>query len=81
MSWTDDDLGLVFDSVAGDTHLLDHSAIEILQSLEKGSVSVESLAEQLTDRFLPADQRQISDFITATLLQLKGIGLVFDTPV
>lgn len=81
MSWTDDDLGLVFDAVTGDTHLLDHSAIEILHSLEKGSASVESLAEQLTDRFLPADQRQISDFITATLLQLMNIGLAVDTPV
>ena len=71
----------MFDAVTGDTHLLNYSAIEILQSLEKGSASVESLAEQLTDRFLPADQRQISDFITTSLLQLRDIGLAVDTPV
>ena len=80
-SWADDELGLVFDAVTGDTHLLDHSAIEILQSLEKGSASAESLAEQLADRFLHADLRQISDFITTSLLQLRDIGLVFDTSV
>ena len=80
-SWSDDELGLVFDSVTGDTHLLDHSAIEILQSLEKGSASVESLAKQLADRFSTADLRQIPDFITATLLQLSNIGLAVDTPV
>ncbi len=71
----------MFDAVTGDTHLLDHSAIEILQSLEKGSASVESLAEQLTERFSTADQQQIPDFITTSLLQLRDIGLVFDTPV
>ena len=71
----------MFDAVTGDTHLLDHSAIEILQSLEKGSVSVESLAEQMADRFSPADLRQIPDFITTSLLQLRDIGLAVDTPV
>lgn len=71
----------MFDAVTGNTHLLDHSAIEILQSLEKGSASVESLAEQLADRFSTTDLRQIPDFITTSLLQLRDIGLAVETPV
>jgi PqqD family protein of HPr-rel-A system len=86
-SWDDDDVGLIFDAVTGDTHSLDQSAVEILQSLEvlqsrhKAPVSIEQLAHELAVRFSASDQGQISDFITTTLLQLKDIGLVFDAPV
>ena len=80
-TWPDDDLGLVFDAVTGDTHLLDHSAIEILQCLGQVPASSEFLGEALADRFSPTEQGQISEFIATTLLQLRDIGLVFDAPV
>lgn len=71
----------MFDAVTGDTHLLDHSAIEILQVLHTTPVCVERLSQRLADSFAPEDQGRVVEFITASLLKLKGIGLVFDTPV
>ena len=78
MVWNDDNLGLIFDPATGNTHLVDHSAIEILEALRAGSASVEFLAERLNDRFLADRPQQIPDFIKTTLLQLRGIGLAVD---
>jgi PqqD family protein of HPr-rel-A system len=80
-SWSDEELGLVFDAVSGDTHLLDQLAVEILQSLQKEPSRAEQLNQQLADRFSPDDQCKAAEFITTTLLQLRDIGLVVDTPV
>jgi PqqD family protein of HPr-rel-A system len=80
-SWADDELGLVFDALTGDTHLLDHSALEILQCLRGAPSTVDALGAQMADRFLPDEQGKIAEFIATTLLQLRGIGLAIDTPV
>ena len=78
MVWNDDNLGLIFDPATGNTHLVDHSAIEILEALRAGSASVEFLAERLNDRFLADHPQQVPEFIKTTLLQLRGIGLAVD---
>ena len=86
-SWDDDHLGLVFEAESGDTHLLEHSAVEVLQSLDaleaaqKSPATVDQLAEAMSARFSADDPGQIRDFIATTLLQLREIGLATDTSV
>ena len=80
-SWDDDDLAVAFDKVTGDTHLVASSAIEILRLIEKSPMSSEAIAQELADLFSAEDQAKLPEFISATLLQLRDLGLVTDTPV
>lgn len=80
-SWDDEDLAVVYDKVTGDTHLIESSAIEILRLIEKYPASAEAIAQELADLCSPDDQDKLPQFISATLLQLRDIGLVTDTPV
>lgn len=80
-SWDDDDLAVVYDKVTGDTHLIESSAIEILRLIEKSPASAEAIAQELADLISADDQDKLPQFISATLLQLRAIGLVTDTPV
>jgi PqqD family protein of HPr-rel-A system len=80
-SWDDDDLAVVYDKVTGDTHLIESSAIEILRLIEKSPASAEAIAQELADLFSADDQDKLPQFISATLLQLRDLGLVTDTLV
>lgn len=80
LSW-DDDLAVAYDKVTGDTHLIESSAIEILKVVEKSPASAEAIAQELADLFSADDQYKLPEFISATLLQLRDIGLVRDTSV
>lgn len=80
-SWDDDDLAVLYDKVTGDTHLMESSAIEILRLIEKSPASAEAIAQELAELFPADDQDKLPQFISATLLQLRDIGLVTDTPV
>lgn len=81
MSWEDDDLAVAYDKVSGDTHLIESLAIKILQLIEKTPASAEAIAQELADRFSADDQEKIPEFISATLLQLRDVGLVIDSAV
>lgn len=80
-SWADDDLAVAFDKVTGDTHLLATSGLEILRLIENSPMSVEAITQELADFVSADDQARLPEFIAATLLQLRDIGLVSDTPV
>ncbi|WPC67678.1 HPr-rel-A system PqqD family peptide chaperone [Rhodoferax ferrireducens] len=80
-SWDDDDLAVVYDKVTGDTHLIESSAIEILRVIEKYPASAEAIAQELAELFSADDQDKLPQFISASLLQLRDLGLVTDTPV
>lgn len=80
-SWDDDDLAVVYDKVTGDTHLIESSAIEILRLIDKSPASAEAIAQALADLISADDQDKLPQFISATLLQLRDLGLVTDTPV
>lgn len=81
VSWDDDDLAVAYDKVSGDTHLIESLAIIILQLIEKTPASAEAIAQELADRFSADDQEKIPEFISATLLQLRDVGLVIDSAV
>ena len=80
-SWADDELAVVFDKVTGDTHLVDLSAVGILELLEISPHSLEGIAQALAGWFSESDPTKISEFISSTLLHLQDIGLVVDTSV
>jgi len=80
-SWDDDDLAVAFDKVTGDTHLMASSAVEILRLIEKTPASEEAIAQELADLFTADDHEKLPRFISATLLQLRDLGLVTHTPV
>lgn len=80
-SWDEDDLAVAYDKVTGDTHLIQISAIEILRLVEKSPASAEAIAQELAELFSADDQYKLPEFISATLLQLRDIGLITDAPV
>ncbi len=80
-SWDDDHLAVAYDKVSGDTHLIESSAIDILRLIEKSPASPEAIVQELAELFSADDQEKILEFIAATLLQLRDIGLVTDSPV
>ena len=79
-SWVDDDFGLAYDSVAGNTHLVEVLAIAIFEVLGAAAVSAADIADKLTDQFAPEDREVIPAFVTSTLLQLSDIELVANSP-
>lgn len=81
VSWDDDDLAVAYDKVSGDTHLIESLAIIILQLIEKTPASAEAIAQELADRFSADEQDKVPEFISATLLQLRNVGLVIDSAV
>ena len=72
---------MAYDKLSGDTHLIESSAIDILRLIEKSPASLEVIAQELAELFFVEDQEKILEFIAATLLQLRDIGLVTDSPV
>lgn len=74
-------MAVAYDKFSGDTHLIESSAIYILRLIEKSPASLEAIAQELAELFSADDQEKILEFIAATLLQLRDIGLVTDSPV
>jgi PqqD family protein of HPr-rel-A system len=79
MRWEDEDcLTVVYDIRTGDTHLVEDVAMALLGLIRQSPLDVETLAAQLVDFFLEDDPQRIQEFVGATLLQLKALGLVTD---
>lgn len=79
-SWDDEDgLFAIYDTRTGDTHLIEDVAMALLDMIRQSPLGVEAMAEQLVDFFLENDQEAIQQFVGATLLQLKDLGLVTET--
>jgi PqqD family protein of HPr-rel-A system len=78
--WVDDDLSVAYNKITGDTHLLAASAVEILQLIGDAPASANVIEEKLACLFAMEDRDKITEFVSATLLQLQDIGLVVKTP-
>lgn len=79
-SWDDDDLLVIYNKSSGDTHLLEPLAGVILELIESVPCTSEMLAVELTEVFQDEDEDSALEVIEATLLQLRGVGLVYSTP-
>ena len=79
-SWDDDEFGLVYDSVAGNTHLVEVLALDIFEVLGSTAISAAAIADKLAEHFSAEDREEIPAFVTSTLLQLRDIGLVVNSP-
>ena len=73
-------MAVAYDKLTGDTHLIEASVIEILRLIEKSPASAEAIAQELAEFFSADDHDKIPELISATLLKLRDIGLVTDTP-
>ena len=74
----DDDFGLAYDTVTGNTHLVEVFAINLFEVLGATTVSAAAIADRLTDHFSPEDRDEIPAFVSSILLQLRDIGLVIN---
>jgi len=78
--WGDDDLIVVYHKSSGDTHLLEPLAAVILEMVESAPCTSAMLATELDDVFQDEDQKVALEVIETTLIQLRGVGLVYNTP-
>lgn len=78
-SWGDEDLSVVYNTLSGDTHLVESPGAEILQLLTESPHTAESLVSALGDLFQDHEQSRLVQYIGATLLRLKEVGLITDT--
>lgn len=78
-SWSDEDLSVVYNTLSGDTHLVESPGLEILQLLTESPRSAESLASALSSLFQDQEPDRLVQYIDATLLRLKEVGLITDT--
>lgn len=79
-AWEDDDLLVVYHRSSGDTHLLETLPGVVLGLVEAASCTAEQLYLELRDVFQGDDKDHALEVIEATLVQLRGIGLVYSTP-
>ncbi|MES2236930.1 MAG: HPr-rel-A system PqqD family peptide chaperone [Pseudomonadota bacterium] len=78
-SWdTEDGLAVAYNVRTGDTHLIEDMALQLLGLIRLSPLSVEALAQQLANFFVEHDDEIIQEYVFASLMQLKDIGLVTD---
>lgn len=71
-----DDEAVVYDSLSGDTHLLDPLSTTIVELVAQSECSSDELVHHLTTAFdMPADAHSL-DYLHATLSRLEAIGLL-----
>jgi PqqD family protein of HPr-rel-A system len=73
-SW--DDEFLVFDTVSGDTHLLDRVSGEALRSLESFPSSIAALSHRLGSTLELEPNQDLAGHIANLILRLKDLGLI-----
>lgn len=80
LSWADDDLLVIYNSLNGDTHLLEPLAGMLLQTIETGPCSTKELLIGFADVLSDEDKNNAQQVIKDTLKQLHDVGLIFSTP-
>lgn len=71
-----DDEAVAYDSLSGDTHLLDPLSATIIGLVAQSACSSEEIIHHLTVAYdMPADAHSL-DYLHATLSRLKAIGLL-----
>ncbi len=79
-AWDDDDLLVVYHRSSGDTHMLEALPGVVLELVEAACCTAEQLYLELSDIFQGDDKNHALEVIEASLLQLRGVGLVHNTP-
>lgn len=79
-SWSDESLCVVYNTLSGNTHLIESPGLEILQLLNESPHTADSLASALRSLFQEDERGRLVQYIGATLLRLKEVGLITDMP-
>ena len=78
-SWDGEDgLAVAYNTLTGDTHLIEEVTLRLLGIISHSPLSVEALGRQLTDFFIEHDEKMIQEYLFDSLMQMKDIGLVTD---
>ena len=75
-TWDDDDASIVYNTLSGETHLIEPPGADVLGLLARAPRTSEALATELADLFADTGHARIVEFMEATLVQLQAIGLV-----
>lgn len=70
-----DDEAAVYDTLTGDTHLLEPVAVEVVAMLRQGHHTSSDLANALADRFAISPEDDILAVTESTLKRLEAIGI------
>ncbi len=79
-SWDGEPLGVVYNAISGDTHVLDPLGIELISLLKEHSLTTESILQVLNDVFSDTSNIEAEKIIVAALLKLADIGLIVVQP-
>lgn len=80
-SWPDQDEAVAYHALTGDTHLLAPLQVELIQRLQQQDHSTHDLFLAMADLFHEDERELALEFMEATLLQLRDLGLVSSTPL
>lgn len=70
-----DDEAAIYDTLTGDTHLLEPVAVEVVAMLRQGHHTSTDLANALADRFAISPEDDILAVTESTLKRLEAIGI------
>lgn len=73
-SWNDE--CVVYNTLSGDTHILETRAAEILFSLQEGALNMLSLAQLLADKWRCETSQIFLDELETVLLDMHALSLV-----
>lgn len=79
-SWDGEPLGVVYNTISGDTHVLDPLGIELVSLLNEHPLTTGSILQVLNDVFSDTSNIEAEQIIVATLLKLVDLGLVVVQP-
>lgn len=76
--WADE--CVVYDTVAGDTHLFNPVGVEVLLALQQAPVSADSLTKQVASRFETEPDAEFSSMLESVLIDFERLALIRRTP-
>ena len=71
---------VLYNNLSGDTHLLDQSAMELLETLHHGAADAAALARALRERCGLEDEPALEQIVADMLGQLAALTLVEAAP-
>jgi PqqD family protein of HPr-rel-A system len=78
--WDDDDTGVLYDVVSGDTHVLDPLAMEVLRLLFDRASGIVDLCRQLQALSPELDRARLPLLVSRVLARLHTHGLISSHP-
>ena len=78
--WDDDELGVVYHPLSGDTHLLDVLSVELLHLVTLRDQTLGDLLTEICPDLTGEQLEEASQGLSATLDKLRQMGFVDTTP-